>query len=142
MRSPALRLIAATAFIVLSASTANAARAASTAADTPLPRLLSQTGLYLPGSTDVSPGIVAFSPQYPLWSDGTRKRRWIQLPAGNTIDATRVDAWEFPVGTKLWKEFGYSRRIETRTIERMADGSWRYATYVWRADGSDAVLAP
>jgi hypothetical protein len=27
-------------------------------------------------------------------------------------------------------------------MERRADGSWRYATYVWNADGSDAVVAP
>ena len=27
----------------------------------------------------------------------------------------------------------------TRFIERLADGSWRYATYVWNDDGSDAM---
>ena len=86
--------------------------------------------------------MLAFSPQYPLWSDGTRKRRWIQLPPGASIDASRVDAWEFPVGTKVWKEFGYGKAIETRLIERVADGSWRFAAYVWNADGADAVLAP
>jgi hypothetical protein len=121
-----------------------AAFAASLAVAAPAspPERLSETGLFEPGSTTVRAGVLRFSPQYPLWSDGTRKRRWIQLPAGSAIDANRVDAWEFPVGTKLWKEFGYGRRIETRTIERMADRSWRYATYVWLADGSDAVLAP
>lgn len=109
----------------------------------PLPARLSETGLYEAGSTTaVRAGVLAFSPQYPLWSDGTRKRRWIALPPGTSIDATQVDAWEFPVGTRLWKEFGYGRRIETRMIERSADGSWRFATYVWNADGSDAMLAP
>src|SRR4029453_4738296 len=83
-----------------------------------------------------------FSAQYPLWSDGTRKRRWIYLPIGTSIDATQVDAWAFPAGTKLWKEFGYGRRIETRLIERLADGSWGVAPYVWNRDGSDAELAP
>ncbi len=61
---------------------------------------------------------------------------------GASIDASRVDAWEFPAGTKVWKEFSYGRAIETRLIERVADGSWRFATYVWNADGTDAVLAP
>lgn len=107
-----------------------------------LPQRLSATGLSAPGSTRVSTGVMAFAPQYPLWSDGTRKRRWIQLPPGASIDARRVDAWEFPVGTKVWKEFGYGRAIETRLIERVANGSWRFATYVWNADGTDAVLAP
>jgi hypothetical protein len=32
--------------------------------------------------------------------------------------------------------------VETRYIERLADGSWRFATYVWNEDGSDATLAP
>ena len=66
----------------------------------------------------------------------------VGFPPGGSIDASRVDAWEFPVGTKVWKEFGYGKAIETRMIERVADGSWRFATYVWNADGSDAVLAP
>jgi len=120
-----------------------AAVAAPSAATAPLPAHLSETGLYRPGSTAVvQDGVMAFSPQYPLWSDGTRKRRWIQLPPGSTIDASRVDAWEFPLGTRLWKEFGYGSRVETRMIERLADGSWRFASYVWKADGSDADLAP
>jgi mono/diheme cytochrome c family protein len=108
----------------------------------PLPQRLAATGLFVPGSTRVAPDVIAFSPQYPLWSDGTRKRRWIQLPPGASIDASRVDAWDFPVGTKVWKEFGYGKAIETRLIERVADGSWRFATYVWNAEGTDAELAP
>lgn len=87
-------------------------------------------------------GVLEYAPQYPLWSDGTTKRRWISLPPGRPIDATRPDAWEFPPGTRLWKEFAYDRRIETRFIERLADGSWRYATYVWNAAGTRAELAP
>jgi len=106
----------------------------------PLPRLLSDTGLYERGTTQVRADVLAFSPQYPLWSDGTRKRRWIRLPAGAAIDAAQPDAWQFPVGTRLWKEFGTGSRIETRMIERVADGSWRFAAYVWNADGTDATL--
>ncbi len=84
---------------------------------------------------------IAFAPQYPLWSDGASKRRWIHLPPGTAIDASRADAWEFPLGTRLWKEFSYGRRVETRLIERLADGSWRFAAYVWNDEGTDAVLA-
>jgi len=110
----------------------------------PLPQHLRETGLYAAGSaTVVRPGIVSFSPQYPLWSDGADKRRWLYLPPGTFIDASRPDAWEFPLGTRLWKEFAHGGRpVETRFIERRADGSWRFATYVWNEDGSDAVLAP
>jgi hypothetical protein len=108
----------------------------------PAPQRLRDTGLYAGSSTaDVAPGILAFSPQYPLWSDGAKKRRWISLPPGTFIDASRADAWAFPRGTRLWKEFSVGRRVETRFIERLQDGSWRYATYVWNEAGTDAVLA-
>jgi mono/diheme cytochrome c family protein len=113
-------------------------------ADGALPARLSDTGLYAAGSTtQVRPGVLAFAPQYTLWSDGADKQRWIALPPGSFIDASLPDAWQFPPGTKLWKEFSHAgRRVETRTIERLADGSWRYATYLWTDDASEAVLAP
>src|SRR5687767_4053533 len=71
----------------------------------PLPPRLADTGLYVPGTLRVRADNQPFSPQYALWSDGASKRRWIHLPAGAFIDASRPDAWEFPAGTKLWKEF-------------------------------------
>jgi mono/diheme cytochrome c family protein len=107
-----------------------------------LPRRLADTGLYVAGGTTIRPDVLPFSPQYPLWSDGAAKRRWIWLPPGTTIDAAQPDAWDFPRGTKLWKEFTHGRALETRYIERAADGSWRFGSYVWNADGTDAVLAP
>ena len=90
----------------------------------------------------IHPDALLFTPQYPLWSDGTAKRRWIRLPPNTSIDAHDADAWNFPPGTRLWKEFAYGRPIETRLIERLADGSWRFAVYVWNAEGTEALLAP
>lgn len=125
------------------ATVAAAPPAAADPAGSAPPRFLSETGLFVAGSTHtVAPGVLSFSPQYPLWSDGATKRRWIALPGGAAIDATRPDAWEFPVGTRLWKEFALGRRVETRMVDRLADGSWRFAVYVWKDDGSDAELAP
>jgi hypothetical protein len=124
---------------------AGLARHASASGDAaaPLPPQLTETGLYVPGSTTaVRAENRPFSPQYALWSDGASKRRWLHLPAGTHIDASRPDAWEFPRGTRLWKEFSHGRRIETRFIERLPDGSWRYATYVWNEAGTQALLAP
>jgi hypothetical protein len=129
------------ALLLLLSLVCSAAFAAPPAAPA-LPRLLSDTGLTEKNSTVIRADVIAFAPQYPLWSDGTRKRRWIQLPPGTAIDARQPDAWQFPVGTRLWKEFGYDSRIETRMIERLLDGSWRFASYVWNADGTDAVLVP
>lgn len=107
-----------------------------------LPGRLSETGLYAAGTLTIHPDNHSYAPQYPLWSDGASKRRWLYLPPGTSIDASNPDAWEFPRGTRLWKEFGFGRPIETRMVERLADGSWRFSTYVWNAEGSDALLAP
>jgi hypothetical protein len=109
----------------------------------PLPDRLSETGLFHPGSPEtLREGVLPFAPQYPLWSDGSAKRRWISLPPGTAIDATDPDAWQFPPGTRLWKEFRQGRALETRYLERLSDGRWRFAAYVWDANGRDAVLAP
>lgn len=108
----------------------------------PLPQKLSETGLYAPGTREIGPDKLAYAPQYPLWSDGAVKRRWLWLPPGTRIDATNPDAWQFPPGTRLWKEFGFAKPVETRYIERLADGSWRFAAYAWDADGRDARLVP
>ena len=94
------------------------------------------------GREAVRPDNLAFSPQYPLWTDGATKRRWVHIPRGKWVDASRPDDWVFPPGTRFWKEFGFGRPVETRYIERRRDGTWLYATYVWSEDGSDARLAP
>lgn len=108
-----------------------------------LPARLADTGLYAdPASKTLAPGIFPFSPQYPLWSDGAVKRRWIRLPEGAAIDAADPDAWVFPVGTRIWKEFSFARRIETRYMERTASGAWLYATYRWNVEETEALLAP
>jgi hypothetical protein len=107
-----------------------------------LPQRLRDTGLYAAGSSEIAPDHLHFSPQYPLWSDGATKRRWIYLPPGASIDASNPDAWEFPVGTRLWKEFSIGRPIETRYIERLPNGQWRFAAYIWDEAGVEATLAP
>jgi hypothetical protein len=110
--------------------------AASALAAPHLPPDLAATGLG-------EPGTIEFTPQHALWSDGSAKRRWLWLPPGASIDKSRPDAWEFPRGTRAWKEFSRGgRRIETRYIERLADGSWRYASYRWNEQGTEARLAP
>ena len=108
------------------------------------PQTLQETGLYADFATlRVDPRHLAFSPQYPLWTDGAQKRRWISLPPGTAIDGSDPDAWVFPAGTRLWKEFSFDGQpVETRYLERLADGGWLYAAYAWSADGREARLAP
>lgn len=110
--------------------------AANALAAPPLPPDLAATGLG-------EPGTIAFTPRYALWSDGSSKRRWLRFPPGAAIDKSDPDAWDFPRGTRAWKEFSRGGRpIETRYIERLADGSWRFASYQWNEEGTRALLAP
>lgn len=113
-------------------------------ADPAPPRRLSETGLYLPNRPGaVDPRNRPFAPQYPLWSDGLAKKRWVYLPPGTTIDATNVFGWNFPIGTRFWKEFALDgRKVETRFLWKAAVDRWVFASYVWSEDGVDAVLAP
>jgi hypothetical protein len=106
------------------------------------PPMLQETGLYSDfAALEVDPRHLAFSPQYPLWTDGAAKRRWISLPPGSAIDGSDPDAWVFPVGARLWKEFSFgSRRVETRFIELQPDGQWLYAAYAWNPEGTEAQL--
>jgi hypothetical protein len=108
------------------------------------PRLLSETGLYAgTGTITVDPRNRPFSPQYPLWSDGAQKSRWVRLPEGSTIDVRSVDRWDFPEGTRFWKEFSFGgRKVETRFLRKNRDGSWTFASYAWSEDQTDAILAP
>jgi hypothetical protein len=118
------------------------AQAIVQAAGPKTPQRLEDTGLYADFATlQIDSGHLAFSPQYPLWTDGAGKRRWISLPPGTAIDGSDPDAWNFPAGTRLWKEFSFnSQRVETRYMERQADGQWLYGAYAWSPDGREAVL--
>jgi hypothetical protein len=116
-----------------------------------VPERLSLTGLYDRIEDDsIAPLNKAFSPQYPLWTDGALKRRWIQLPPGSQIDTSNMNRWVFPLGTKLWKEFAFTaqtssgtriKKIETRYMQK-SEAGWEFATYLWNDSHTEARLAP
>jgi hypothetical protein len=108
------------------------------------PATLICTGLYADiVSKQIAPGIEAYAPAVPLWSDGAEKQRWIFLPPGQVIDNADPDEWSFPVGTKVWKEFSKDgRRVETRLWQKAATSYWVDATYAWNADESAATQSP
>lgn len=129
-------------FPLLAADRAGKVSAFSTSDD--IPSTIHETGLYVaPGSLAVDPAHLGFAPQYPLWTDGAEKRRWISLPPGKSVDASDTDAWAFPIGTRFWKEFAFDgRRVETRFMARRTDGTWLFATYAWNEAGTSATLVP
>jgi hypothetical protein len=122
---------------------ASALLAAASASAWEPPATLRETGLYSDWSAKtVDPRNLSFAPQYPLWSDGAVKARWIRIPEGRFVDASDADSWEFPVGTRFWKEFRVGGgRVETRYIESTPEG-WQFAAYLWSEDQAEAPLAP
>lgn len=106
-----------------------------------VPDHLACTGLY----TDfvkktVDPQALPYTPGLVLWADGATKLRWLYLPPNTKIDDSDMDEWVFPVGTKVWKEFSLGgARVETRFFTKTGPTSWRWTTYQWTNDGTDAV---
>lgn len=110
-----------------------------------LPLELSQTCLYKNIKIKkLNDQIYTFKPNYPLWTDGAQKNRWIYFPANSKIITDNKDNWLFPVGTIFWKEFSKNGlRIETRLIKKISneiEGAWLFATYKWNDDESEAKL--
>jgi hypothetical protein len=111
-----------------------------------VPALLSATGLYRDIATkSLAAGVLPFAPQFPLWSDGAEKRRWVHLPGCAKIDTADMDHWEVPVGTRLWKEFSFGgARVETRYLHRWGPdpNDFTFQAYQWDPGATDATAVP
>jgi hypothetical protein len=114
------------------------------AATDQVPNELSCTGLYADiAQKQLAPGMRFFAPALQLWSDGADKQRWIYLPEGTQIDTAVADAWGFPVGTKLFKEFSWQgHRVETRMFWKAEDDLWLKASYHWNEAETSATRFP
>lgn len=116
----------------------------------PLPRLLSATGAFADtASLTPAPGLVPYTVNSPLWSDGADKARWMGIPDGARIGFATNGEWTFPEGSVWVKHFELAvnetnpavrRRLETRLLVRDTNNHVYGATYKWRADHSDADL--
>jgi hypothetical protein len=111
------------------------------------PATLAETGLYSDfAARTLAPGVIAYTVDHELWSDGAEKRRFLLLPEGTSIDTSDMDDWVFPIGTRVWKEFHRDGvHVETRFMEKRAEGGdsgWIRIAYVWSADGTEALPAP
>jgi hypothetical protein len=112
-----------------------------------LPSRLSETGLFADvAALAPASGVVPYAVKYPLWSDGTEKRRHAAIPRGCRIEVDAAGAFIFPEGTMFSKTFSIRddraarrhRRIETRVILK-GPGRWDFATYLWNERGDEAV---
>lgn len=122
------------------------------------PPVLSATGAFSDlGALNPSTGLIPYTVNSPLWSDGAIKSRWVAVPndgppytGDEQISFVPVGEWSFPNGTVFVKHFeltvneitGARKRLETRLLVRNQDGAVYGVTYKWRADNSDADLLP
>lgn len=115
----------------------------------PFPTRLSETGIF--ASLDEpapAPGLIPYTVNSPLWSDGAHKERWLGVPGDGQIEFRDTLAWQFPEGTVLVKTFSLDKvagdpttrqRVETRllTLQR---GHWQGYSYAWNEEQTDAEL--
>jgi uncharacterized repeat protein (TIGR03806 family) len=135
----------------------------------PFPRKLSETGLFASTKDHVpAKGLIPYSVNAPLWSDGAEKDRFLALPGDSQIEFDSVVyphgptypdlGWRFPDGAVLVKTFlldtkagdpAARRRLETRILQhRKMPGNddeygaqyWFGYTYVWNDQQTDAEL--
>jgi uncharacterized repeat protein (TIGR03806 family) len=133
------------------------------------PRKLSETGLFA-STKDLKPakGLIPYSVNAELWSDGGSKERYLAIPGDGRIEYNTVlypqpapgakPGWRFPDNTVLVKTFFLDtepgkprkgrRRLETRLLhvsrvpgtEEVGDQVWYGYTYVWNDAQTDAEL--
>ncbi|MFT4559217.1 MAG: putative repeat protein (TIGR03806 family) [Planctomycetaceae bacterium] len=130
------------------------------------PRKLSDSGLFANvAKHEMQPGVIPYSVNSPLWSDGSQKARFFAIPhdagedgagedgAGKDGAAPKISAggnrgWGFPEQTVLVKSFSVdmvdgdpeSRRwIETRFLHR-ENKEWVGYSYRWNNEQTDATI--
>ncbi len=136
---------------------------------TAFPRKLSETGLFASTKDHTpAPGVIPYSVNAPLWSDGAAKERFLALPGDSQMEFETVTypqpapgstpGWRFPDGTVLVKTFALDmeagnpatrRRLETRVLhyektpgkdDEYGAQVWYGYTYLWNDDQTDAEL--
>ena len=113
------------------------------------PTKLSESGLFETVKGHVmQPGVVPYSVNAPLWSDGADKYRFIALPGDEKIDFTSRGPWGLPEKTVLVKSFSLNleegnpaskKFIETRFMTKQ-EGEWIGYSYLWNDEQTDATL--
>lgn len=132
------------------------------------PRKLSETGLFTSTKELLpAPGLIPYSVNSPLWSDGAHKERYLAIPGTAQIGYNEIPypqpapgaprGWKFPDGTVAVKTFSLeleagnpqsTQRLETRILhlektpgtDEVGDQVWRGYTYLWNEEQSDAIL--
>ena len=113
------------------------------------PTTLTETGLFA-SVKDHTPaaGLIPYTVNVPLWSDGAEKSRFLVLPKQASVVFHEKEKWEFPIGTVFVKTFllptdtekpAKLRRLETR-LWLHAPRGWEGYTYLWNNEQTEAHL--
>ncbi len=110
-----------------------------------IPLKLSEYGFAMNLNSRRPADAAGYTLRTPLFSDYAAKDRFVHIPNGREAHVAEDGTIEFPVGTVLFKSFGWpdhqgGRPVETRLLIRRAAG-WVALPYIWDADGKDATLA-
>jgi uncharacterized repeat protein (TIGR03806 family) len=115
----------------------------------PFPRRLSDTGLFEHvADHKMAAGVIGYSVNVPLWSDGAHKERFLALPGDSQMETASGKGWNLPEGSVLVKTFSLDlqagnsasrKRIETRLLTKQQN-EWVGYSYAWSDDQTDAVL--
>lgn len=110
---------------------------------------LSEYPFFVGNLADLQPGPNTFEYEVnaPLFSDYAEKKRFIYLPSGTQMQWREADAFEFPTGAAIVKNFYYENQLkekgrnllETRVLLKDAQG-WKALAYVWNTEHTDAFL--
>ncbi len=89
--------------------------------------------------------VLLFRPISTLFSDYAQKSRFVWMPPGSAASFNPSQAFDFPVGATLIKNFFYEHAsgnrqiIETRLLVNRSQG-WDALTYVWNEEQTEAYL--
>ncbi len=102
---------------------------------------LSDTGCFSDTATQtVASGVVGYTVNSPLWSDGASKQRYFGIPDDSRISFNAAGEFIFPDRSVLIKNFSHRGQIvETRLFMKHLDG-WAGYSYQWNRDKTDAEL--
>ena len=113
------------------------------------PKKLSESGLFKSVKGHVmQDGLIPYSVNAVLWSDGAAKQRWLGLPGDAKIDYRKTRGWDLPDQTVIVKSFFIdteegnpkSRRwIETRFLTKQG-AEWYGYSYAWNDEQSEGTL--
>ena len=110
------------------------------------PRTLADTGLFSDApSQHPAAGVYAYDVVAPRWQDGAVARRWIAVPGQSQASAVGSTEASYPDGTVFVRHLDIPTDpptpLETQILH-FNNGTWNPYSYLWNADGTEAVLAP